>query len=97
MGLFDLFQRKPVAPASTEDLGVSLKAKPPAQHATWADRLDYACEKYNARYEIKRNREKSDEVIVRLVLDNGDTIISGRGNSTAAAVERAITNMETLR
>lgn len=68
-----------------------LAPKLPAMHETWADRIDWACIQYDAKYEIRRD---ATQVTVRLILEDGDTVYSGKGETTAAAVERVIRKVQ---
>jgi hypothetical protein len=66
-----------------------LPVKPPAEHQTAGDILDYACKKHEAKYEIFRDPD-SGTVVVDIKLKDGHTVVSGQGTTTKEAVERAV-------
>ena len=86
------FTRKPPAAAApVVPVLTTRKIKPVGKHETFADRLDWACQQYKATYEIQRT---ASEVIVRLVMDDGHYIVSGRGRTTGEAVTAVLKKME---
>lgn len=69
---------------------ITLPTKQPLFQETFADRLDYACRKHNATYERKRD---NDTVIIRILLPD-ESVVSGRGFTTAAAVVEVLDKLE---
>lgn len=69
---------------------ITLPTKKPPYQETLADRLDYVCRKHNAVYERKRD---NDTVIIRILMPD-ESVISGRGFTTAAAVVEAVNKLE---
>lgn len=64
-----------------------LPAKSRGKHETAADELDWLCAERNATYEIVRY---PDEIVVRLIMDNGNAVVSGHGKTGMDAVDNLL-------